>query len=335
MSQILHCKWCAELLKILQKAYGESTSSKTRAYEWYSAFKSGRDVVEDLPRSGRPSTSSTEVNIAKVKKMVTKNRHLILRKIAAERSVSHELIRTILNDCLGMKRVTARLVPEDLNFLQKLNRVKVAEDMLERVNSDPIFIKRIITSDETWVYEFDMQTNQQASKWRLPTEPKPKKPRQSRSKIKVMLTVFFDYRGDGHSEFLPEGLTVNKEYYLSVMQRLRELIRRKRADLSKENSWILHHDNAPPHKAIIVNEFLAKNSTNIIEQPSYSPDMAPADFFLFPKLKLLLRGTRFQSIEDIKKNSRRELQSIPENAFKKCFDDWIIRWHKCIISRGA
>ena len=69
---------CAESLKILQKAYGESTLSKTRAYEWYSAFKSGRNVVEDLPRSVRPSTSSTEVNIAKVKEMVTESRHLSL-----------------------------------------------------------------------------------------------------------------------------------------------------------------------------------------------------------------------------------------------------------------
>lgn len=326
---------CAEALKMLHKAYGESTLSKTRAYEWYSAFKSGRDVVEDLPRSGRPSTSSTELNIAKVKEMVTENRRLSLRERAAEISVSHESIRTILNDCLGMKRVAARLVPKDLNFLQKLNRVRVAEDMLERVNSDPTFIKRIVTGDETWVYEFDMQTSQQASEWRLPTEPKPKKARQSRSKVKVMLTVFFDYRGVVHSEFLPEGETVNKEYYLSVMRRLREQIRRKRPDLWKENSWILHHDNAPSHKAIIVNEFLAKNSTNLIEQPPYSPDLAPADFFLFPKLKLPLRGTRFQSIADIKENSRRVLKSIPENAFQKCFDDWIIRWHKCIISEGA
>ena len=84
-----------------------------------------------------------------------------------------------------------------------------------------------------------------------------------------------------------------------------------------------------------MNEFLVKNSTNIIEQPPYLPDMAPADFFLFPKLKLPFRGTRFQSIEDIKENSRRELKSIPENTFKKCFDDWIIRWHKRIISGGA
>ena len=65
-----------------------------------------------------------------------------------------------------------------------------------------------------------------------------------------------------------------------------------------------------------MNEFLSKTSTNIIEQPPYSPDMAPVDFFLFPKLKLLLRDTRFQSIEDIKENSRRELKSIPTNAFK-------------------
>lgn len=320
---------------MLQRTYGEYTLSKTRAYEWYSAFKIGREVVEDLPRSGRPSTSSTEVNIAKVKEMVTENRHLSLREIAAELSVSHESIRIILSNSLGMKRIAARLVPKDLNFLQKLNRVKVAEDMLERVNSDPTFIKRIVTGDETWVYEFDMQTSQQASEWRLPTEPKPKKPRQSRSKVKVMLTVFFDYRGVVHSEFLPDGQTVNKEYYLSVMKRLREKIRRKRPDLWKENSWILHHDNAPSHKAIIVNEFLAKNSTNTIEQPPYSPDMAPADFFLFPRLKLPLRGTRFQSIENIKENSLRELKSISKNAFKKCFDDWIIRWHKSIISEGA
>ena len=74
-----------------------------------------------------------------------------------------------------------------------------------------------------------------------------------------------------------------------------------------------------------MNEFLAKNSTNIIEQPPYSSDMVPVDSFLFPKLKLPLQGTRFQSIEDIKENSQRELKSIPENAFEKCFDDWIIR----------
>jgi hypothetical protein len=89
-----------------------------------------------------------------------------LREIAAERSVSQESIRTILTNHLGMKHGATRLVPKDQNFLQKLNRIKVAEDMLERVKTDPTLMKRVITSDKTWVYESDMQTS-------LPTEPKP------------------------------------------------------------------------------------------------------------------------------------------------------------------
>ena len=61
--------------------------------------------------------------------------------------------------------------------------------------------------------------------------------------------------------------------------------------------------------------------------------MAPANFFLFAKLKLPLQGTCFQSIEDMRENSQRELKSIPKNVFKKCFDDWIIRYY--VISGGA
>ncbi|CAG9790513.1 unnamed protein product [Diatraea saccharalis] len=72
------------LLKMLQKAYGESTLSKTRAYEWCKAFKSSRDVMEDLPRSGRPSTSATEVNIAKLKEKETENPKSTLSEIANE-----------------------------------------------------------------------------------------------------------------------------------------------------------------------------------------------------------------------------------------------------------
>ena len=54
---------------------------------------------------------------------------------------------------------------------------------------------------------------------------------------------------------------------LGVTRRLREVIRQKRPDLWANNSWILHHDNAPSHNAIVIREHLAKNETN-----SYSVD---------------------------------------------------------------
>ena len=107
-----------------------------------------------------------------------------------------------------------------------------------------------------------------------------------------------------------------------------ESINNKRV-FGHETRYCSTSSERPSYNAIIMNEFQAKNSTNIIEKPPYSTDMVPTDIFLFPKLKLPLRGTRFHSIENIKENSRREQQSIPEHVFEIFFDNWIIRWHKC------
>ena len=153
------------------------------------------------------------------------------------------------------------------------------------VNDDPDLLKRVITGDKTWVYGYDVETKAQSSQWKRPEEPRPKKARQVQSNVKVLLTVFFHYNGVVHHEFLPQGHMVNKEYYLEVMRRLREAIRRKLPDLWRNNSWLLHHDNAPAHTSLLVRDFLAKNNTVIMPQSPYSPDLAPCDFFLFRKLK--------------------------------------------------
>ena len=324
-----------ESLKMLQKCFGESTLSRTQVFEWHKAFSEGREVVENLSHASRPSTSVNDDNMEKVKEIVLENRRVGIREIAEALNISYGSTQHILVNVLGMKRIAARLVPKDLNFLQKARRVEVAEEMLANVTDHPTFIKRVITGDETWVYEYDVETAQQSSEWRAKNEPKPKKPRQSRSKIKTMLIVFFDYRGVVHHEFVPEGQTVNKEYYLAVLRRLREAIRRKRPDLWADNSWIFHHDNAPSHSSLIVTEFLAKHEIKVIAQPPYSPDLAPCDFFLFPKLKYPLRGTRHESIEAIKRNSLKELKAIPAEAYKKCMENWINRWHACIGSEGG
>ena len=64
---------------------------------------------------------------------------------------------------LGTKHVTARLVPKDLNFVQKERRVQVAKEMLVNVADYRTFIRRIITGDDTWVYEYDVETAQKSS----------------------------------------------------------------------------------------------------------------------------------------------------------------------------
>ena len=85
-------------------------------------------------------------------------------------------------------------------------------------NDNPDLLKKLITGDES--YGYDMETTAQSSQWKHP-EAKPKKPRQVRSNVKVLLTVFFESNGVVHHELLPQGRTVNKAYRLEVMSRLR------------------------------------------------------------------------------------------------------------------
>ena len=50
------------------------------------------------------------------------------------------------------------------------------------------------------------------------------------------------------------------------------------------------HDNASSHKCEVVKSFLASEKVKVLNHPSYSPDLSPCDFFLFPRLEKMLSG---------------------------------------------
>ena len=81
---------------------------------------------------------------------------------------------------------------------------------------------------------------------------------------------------------------VNQQCYMEVLTRLWESVQMKRPRLWLDK-WILHDDNAPAHEALRVPEFLAKNSITKMDHPPYSPDLAPCEIWLFPKLKNALK----------------------------------------------
>ncbi|PNF22071.1 hypothetical protein B7P43_G09295 [Cryptotermes secundus] len=60
--------------------------------------------------------------------------------------------------------------------------------------------------------------------------------------------------------------------------------------LWQSGDWFFHHDNAPAHTALSVRQFLTKNGMTPVSHPPYSPDLAPCDFFLFPRMKRDMKG---------------------------------------------
>jgi len=84
-----------------------------------------------------------------------------------------------------------------------------------------------------------------------------------------MLIAFFDIDGVVHHEFILPGQTVNGHFYVQVLQRLCNTVWRKWHD-KWQGEWLLHHDNAPSHTLLVVQQFLAEKSIPVITQPPYS-----------------------------------------------------------------
>jgi histone-lysine N-methyltransferase SETMAR len=111
-------------------------------------------------------------------------------------------------------------------------------------------------------------------------------------------------------------------------------VRRKRPELWQSGEWWLHHDNVPAHKALIVKQFLTNNSMIQLQHPPYSPDLTLCDFFLFARIKRVLKGKRFADVDEAEKKTTEALKCINLQEFQDCFDKWKTRLDRCVASNG-
>jgi hypothetical protein len=79
------------------------------------------------------------------------------------------------------------------------------------------------------------------------------------------------------------------------------------------------HDDARPYTAILMKQFLAKQRISELSHPPYSPDLSPPDFFVYPKIKFMLKGGRFDDMEDVKRNATKKLLALHADLLKRSF----------------
>jgi len=190
----------SQTLQLLRTAYGGAALSSAQVFKWHKALKDERDSIEDKQRTGLPSTSRTEDNVARMKAVLDRDRCLNVRLITEEAGLPKTDIHQIITEHLHMKKICAKLVPKNLS--------------------------------DVW-------------------------------------------------------------------------------------------------------EFLAQRNITTLPHPPYSPDVAPCDFFIIPKLKNYLKGHNFGTVENVQAAATEALNNISSEDFLHCYEEWQKRWNHCVRSHGA
>ncbi len=265
----------------------------------------------------------------------------LVRQMSEDTGIKKMTLHTILKKELNLSKVAPKFITKLLTDEQKIFRVRLCRQNLDKLDQDNDFLSKIVSGDESWMSVFEIETKQQSCEW-VPKGDQAARPRKAlhqRSTKKAMFTVFIDVKGAILAEFKDPGDTVCAENYCDLLRRLKENIRRRRPELwqMKEDGYRtfqLHHDNAPSHTAILTLALIGESHIDMVPHPLYSPDLAVCDFFVFPRLKAELRGHRFQNLRDMRTGVLRTLRAIPEQDFTAAIHSLPLRWMKCVSADG-
>jgi len=145
--------------------------------------------------------------------------------------------------------------------------------------------------------------------------------------------VFWDAEGILFIAYLEKGTTITGEYYSNLLTRLDEKICEKRPSLQKKKT-IFHQDNAPANKSVLAMGKLRDLRYELLEHPPHCPDLAPSDFYLFPKLKLFLASQCFSLNQETIAAVEGYFADLTKNQYRDGIMALEDRWNKCISLKG-
>ncbi len=182
-------------------------------------------------------------------------------------------------------------MPHALTTEQKEQCLNHVYNLIETIKSDPNFMDSIITGDKGWCFAYDAETKRQISIWCSANMPHSKKFLFQKSRVKTILTLFFDSKGVIYYEYVPEGQTVNATFYVQVLGHLCKCIVHVRSEMWRDRKFFLLHGNACLHTAAIDQQFLSKKEVAQLGHPPYSPDLSPPPrLFCFNKITTELKA---------------------------------------------
>jgi [histone H3]-lysine36 N-dimethyltransferase SETMAR len=314
-----------EATRNLKKVFGEDAVCDRTCRRWFEKFKLGDFDISDESRSGRPFL----VDNAQVMEIIEQNPFSTTADIAEILNSRQQTISDHIRQ-LGLVYKYSKWVPHHLTEKQLNDRIVICKSLLAR-NETESFLDRLVTGDEKWI-TYDNVIRKRA--YSLPGKPSTTTPKQSLNINKRMLCIWWDVNGPIHYELLKPKETINSDIYCLQLDRLNEILKKKRPSLVNRKQMILQHDNARPHTSSVTRQKIAELGWEILPHPAYSPDLAPSDFHLFRSLQNFLNSKKFKNEEDVSQALLAFFDSKDKVFYKNGIKKLLSRWEE-VISNGG
>ena len=109
----------------------------------------------------------------------------------------------------------------------------------------------------------------------------------------------------------PELIGQTVRVRVTMFKGVQEEIPWEEASTLQIGSVAIHQDNTSVHNSILVTDYLTKMGIKTVPHPPYSPDLAPCDFWLFPKLRVC----RYGAIEEMKEAVTKVIDMLTQEDF--------------------
>lgn len=321
-----------DIHKELVVVWGDNAPSYSTVAMWAARYKSGRETLEDDPRSGRPITEFTTANIERVKQLLDEDPHATYDEMEVETSLSRWTLHEIIHVALRMRKLTSRWVPHELTHDQRKRRVDACKQILAKFEEGKWRLGDVITGDESWFYLRQIGRKSSNKSWVSEDESPRTVVRRDRYESKNMFSITFKSTGVLHIECVEKGKTITGDYYLNnCLKPTVGEINKQRPSSGTTNMKMLH-DGARPHITKSVKAYLNQVGITIIDHPPYSPDLAPSDFWLFDTIKQQLSD--HTTVESLKRQITSIVENIPKEQYLKTLKKWLERLDLCIKNDG-
>ena len=317
----------SNLVKLLGK---EALSQSTVKY-WAAKFRQGETSSQCAAGGDHSNPEILEQRIEQVKACFDESRHWSLRSLASNCGFSYGTAWKIVKEKLQMTKVLDKWVPHKLSSEQKELRVLCSTLNLRLYSKTPGLLQRILTVDETWVTLYMEPDREQRRNWRYPGEEPEQVAHQNTHQEKRMLIMAMDFNGIAFYELQPPKTTVTGEAYKNFLAKNLDTWR---AGHGRGQTWLLH-DNARPHQARVVKDFLAEKRIQVLHHPPYSPDLSPLDFCCFAQVKRRLKGTYHQNWGEFEQALRQITYDLTLEGHMKGVQELPLRWQRAIASEGS